>query len=219
MKVLVIEDEPQINEQICQSVDESGWVSESSTDGIDALYRATSEEWDMIVLDLGLPKLDGLTVLKGIRDEGISTPIIILSARNSLSQRLDGLNAGADDYLTKPFEMAELITRIRVLIRRSSGSASNTIQAGDLMLDTRSSKIEWKGSSLNLTALEFKVFAYFIHNQKKVIPRIELIEHIYKQDFDRDSNTIDVIIGRLRKKTGSTVIQTIRGLGYKLYEE
>ncbi|RTR39552.1 response regulator transcription factor [Shewanella canadensis] len=219
MKVLVIEDEPQINEQICQSVDESGWVSESSCDGIDALYRATSEEWDMIVLDLGLPKIDGLTVLKGIRDEGISTPVIILSARNSLSQRLDGLNAGADDYLTKPFEMAELITRIRVLIRRSSGSASNTIKAGKLMLDARSSQIEWNGSVLNLTALEFKVLAYFIHNQGKVIPRLELIEHIYKQDFDRDSNTIDVIIGRLRKKTSSSVIKTIRGLGYKLYAE
>lgn len=218
MKVLVIEDEPQIKEQICQALDEAGWVSESSHDGIDALYRATSEEWDMIVLDLGLPKLDGLTILKGIRDEGISTPIIILSARNSLSQRLDGLNAGADDYLTKPFEMAELVTRIRVLMRRSSGSASNMIKAGDLQLDTRSSKIEWKGSTLNLTALEFKVFAYFIHNQGKVIPRTELIEHIYKQDFDRDSNTIDVIIGRLRKKTSPTVVKTIRGLGYKLYE-
>lgn len=219
MKVLVIEDEPQINQQICQAVDESGWVSESSSDGIDALYRATSEGWDMIVLDLGLPKLDGLTVLKGIRDEGISTPIIILSARNSLSQRLDGLNAGADDYLTKPFEMAELITRIRVLIRRSSGSASNTIKVGNLMLDARSSQIEWYGTNLNLTALEYKVFAYFIHNQGKVIPRIELIEHIYKQDFDRDSNTIDVIIGRLRKKTSPNVIKTIRGLGYQLHAE
>lgn len=216
MKVLVVEDEPRLGEQIIETLEQAGWVPELSEDGIDALYRATSEEWDMIVLDLGLPKLDGLTVLKGIRDENINTPVIILSARDTLSQRVEGLNAGADDYLTKPFEMVELIARIRAQLRRASGNASPIMQVGDLSLDTRTSKVLWQGQAISLTALEYKVVAYFIHNAEKVISRTELVEHIYKQDFDRDSNTIEVFIGRIRKKIAPNVIKTVRGLGYQL---
>ncbi len=216
MKVLVVEDNIQLGEQICEALESVEWVPEHSQDGIDALYRATSEEWEIIILDLGLPKLDGLTVLKGIRDEGINTPIIILSARDSLSQRIEGLNAGADDYLTKPFEMVELIARVRAQLRRASGNTSTVIKMGDLSLDTRTSKVTWQGVPVNLTALEYKVVAYFMHNPDKVIPRTELVEHIYKQDFDRDSNTVDVFIGRIRKKTSSEVIKTVRGLGYQL---
>ncbi len=154
MKVLVVEDNIQLGKQICEALESVEWVPEHSLDGIDALYRATSEEWEIIILDLGLPKLDGLTVLKGIRDEGINTPIIILSARDTLSQRIEGLNAGADDYLTKPFEMVELIARIRAQLRRASGNTSTVIKMGDLSLDTRTSKVTWQGVPVNLTDFE-----------------------------------------------------------------
>jgi two-component system OmpR family response regulator len=212
----VVEDEPRLGEQIIETLEGAGWVPELSQDGIDALYRATSEEWDAIVLDLGLPKLDGLTVLKGIRDENINTPVVILSARDTLTQRVEGLNAGADDYLTKPFEMVELIARIRAQLRRASGNAAPVMQIGDLSLDTRTSKVLWQGQVISLTALEYKVVAYFMHNPEKVISRTELVEHIYKQDFDRDSNTVEVFIGRIRKKLDPKVIKTVRGLGYQL---
>ncbi|MFA0113993.1 response regulator transcription factor [Vibrio sp. 10N.261.46.E11] len=219
MKILVVEDEPRLGQQIIETLEGADWVPELSQDGIDALYRATSEEWDAIVLDLGLPKLDGLTVLKGIRDENINTPAIILSARDTLTQRVEGLNAGADDYLTKPFEMVELIARIRAQLRRASGSPAPILQIGDLSLDTRSSKVLWQGRAVSLTALEYKVVAYFMHNQNKVISRTELVEHIYKQDFDRDSNTVEVFIGRIRKKIAPKIIKTVRGLGYQLNAE
>lgn len=216
MKVLIVEDDERLGQQIMDTLEQAGWVPELSQDGIDALYRATSEVWDVIVLDLGLPKIDGLTVLKGIRDENINTPVIILSARDTLSQRVEGLNAGADDYLTKPFETVELIARIRAQLRRASGNASPVMQVGDLSLDTRTSKVLWQGQAVSLTALEYKVVAYFMHNADKVISRTELVEHIYKQDFDRDSNTIEVFIGRIRKKIAPKIIATVRGLGYRL---
>ena len=216
MKILVVEDEQTLGEQIVEGLEQSGWVAELSSDGIDALYRATSEPWDGIVLDLGLPKLDGLTVLKGIRDENVTCPVLILSARNELTQRVEGLNAGADDYLTKPFQMIELVARLRAQVRRSTGNASPVIQIGGLSLDTRTSKVMHNGESIDLTALEFKVLSYMMHNADKVISRTELVEHIYKQDFDRDSNTIEVFIGRIRRKIGGDVIKTVRGLGYRI---
>ncbi|GLO60786.1 DNA-binding response regulator [Vibrio sp. MACH09] len=219
MKVLIVEDDITLAKQLGHSLEQEGWTTENAMDGIDALYRATSESWDAIVLDLGLPKLNGIAVLKGIRDEGITVPIVILSARDTLTQRIEGLNEGADDYLIKPFEMPELIARLQVQIRRQSGTASPVIRAGLLSLDTVSSKISLNGTVLILTALEYKVLSYFIRNKDKVISRTELVEHIYKQDFDRDSNTIEVFIGRLRKKLGSERIKTVRGLGYQLNAE
>lgn len=216
MKILVVEDEITLGEQIIDGLESNGWIAELSSDGIDALYRATSESWDVIILDLGLPKLDGLTVLKSIRDENVNTPVVILSARNELTQRVEGLNAGADDYLTKPFQMVELIARLRAQLRRSTGNASPVIQVQELSLDTRTSKVLWQGQVVDLTALEFKVLSYLMHNTDKVISRTELVEHIYKQDFDRDSNTIEVFIGRIRRKIGNDVIKTVRGLGYRI---
>ena len=219
MKILVVEDDQKLSEQITTALEDAGWVPEASYDGEDALYRATTEEWDCIVLDLGLPKLDGISVLNNLRDQQINTPVIILSARDTLTQRVEGLNAGADDYLTKPFELVELIARIRSQLRRASGNASPVLQVGNLSLDTRSSIVMWKDQPLNLTALEYKVIAYFMHNPDKVISRTELVEHIYKQDFDRDSNTIEVFIGRIRKKVAPDVIKTVRGLGYQLHAQ
>ncbi|CAM3042344.1 MULTISPECIES: response regulator transcription factor [Vibrio] len=219
MKILVVEDDQKLSEQITTALEDAGWVPEASYDGEDALYRATTEEWDCIVLDLGLPKLDGISVLNNLRDQQINTPVIILSARDTLTQRVEGLNAGADDYLTKPFELVELIARIRSQLRRASGNASPVLQVGNLSLDTRSSVVMWKDQPLNLTALEYKVIAYFMHNPDKVISRTELVEHIYKQDFDRDSNTIEVFIGRIRKKVAPDVIKTVRGLGYQLHAQ
>ncbi|PSU74748.1 DNA-binding response regulator [Photobacterium phosphoreum] len=216
MKILVVEDDITLGEQIVTGLEQNDWVAEHSADGIDALYRATSEPWDAIVLDLGLPKLDGITVLKGIREENVNCPVVILSARNELTQRVDGLNAGADDYLTKPFQMVELIARVRAQLRRATGNVSPVIQAGDLSLDTRTSKVTWQDQVIDLTALEFKVLSYLMHNTDKVISRTELVEHIYKQDFDRDSNTIEVFIGRIRRKIGNDVIKTVRGLGYRI---
>ncbi|MEC6797168.1 response regulator transcription factor [Photobacterium sp. S4TG1] len=216
MKILVVEDDVTLGEQVVAGLEQNGWVAEHSIDGIDALYRATSEPWDAIVLDLGLPKLDGITVLKGIREENVNCPVVILSARNELTQRVDGLNAGADDYLTKPFQMVELVARVRAQLRRATGNVSPVIQAGDLSLDTRTSKVTWQDNIIDLTALEFKVLSYLMHNTDKVISRTELVEHIYKQDFDRDSNTIEVFIGRIRRKIGNDVIKTVRGLGYRI---
>lgn len=217
MKILVVEDDVDLGQQVIHALEQAGWVPELSQDGVDALYRATSEEWDLIVLDLGLPKLDGLSVLQGIRDDNVNTPVIILSARDTLTQRVTGLNSGADDYLTKPFDTTELIARIRVQLRRASGQASPLLTVGNLSLDTRTSVVTWQGEVINLTALEYKVIAYFMHNPEKVISRSELVEHIYKQDFDRDSNTIEVFIGRIRKKMAADVIKTVRGLGYQLH--
>ncbi|MBM7037029.1 response regulator transcription factor [Vibrio ulleungensis] len=216
MKILIVEDDQALSNNIAQVIEENGWTPDVSFDGIDALYRATSEEWDLIILDLGLPKLDGMTVLKSLRNEEIHTPVIILSARGALSERVEGLNSGADDYVTKPFENLELIARVRTHLRRASGNTSPVISLGDLSLDTRSSKVLWQGEAVALTALEYKVVAYFVHNSEKVISRTELVEHIYKQDFDRDSNTIEVFIGRIRKKISPKVFQTVRGLGYRL---
>ncbi|MGL6295935.1 MAG: response regulator transcription factor, partial [Plesiomonas sp.] len=196
MKVLVVEDEQTLAAQIAEALTQHQWTVEQSHDGIDALYRATSETWDAIVLDLGLPKLDGLTVLRSLRSEGIHTPIIILSARTELHQRIDGLNAGADDYLTKPFQMAELVARLSVQRRRAAGHAASVLQIGALTLNTQTAGVTWQGKTVDLTSLEYKVLAYLMHNQGKVVSRTDLVERIYQQDFDRDSNTIEVFIGR-----------------------
>ncbi|MGL4600018.1 MAG: response regulator transcription factor [Plesiomonas sp.] len=219
MKVLVVEDEQTLAAQIAEALTQHQWTVEQSHDGIDALYRATSETWDAIVLDLGLPKLDGLTVLRGLRSEGIHTPIIILSARAELHQRIDGLNAGADDYLTKPFQMAELVARLSVQRRRAAGHAASVLQIGALTLNTQTASVTWQGKTVDLTSLEYKVLAYLMHNQGKVVSRTDLVERIYQQDFDRDSNTIEVFIGRIRRKIDSQIIQTVRGLGYRINDQ
>ena len=216
MKILVVEDEQTLAEQIVAAIEQAGWVAEHASDGIEALYQASEESFDAMVLDLGLPKLDGLSVLRSLRDQKHTLPVIILSARDTLHDRIEGLNAGSDDYLCKPFQMAELIARIRAQLRRGSGNASPVLTCDALMLDTRTSAVYWQGEPVKFTALEFKVLSYLMHNQSKVVSRTELIDHIYRQDFDRDSNTIEVFIRRIRKKIDGDLIETVRGMGYRL---
>jgi two-component system, OmpR family, response regulator len=213
MRVLIVEDEPNLGRQLRATLEGAGYAIDLATDGEDGHYLGSTESYDAVVLDLGLPEIDGLTVLDRWRKEGRDMPVLVLTARDSWS-----LDAGADDYLAKPFQTEELIARLRALIRRASGNSSSELIAGDIRLDTRSGKVTKDGEPVKLTAQEYKLLSYLMHHKGKVVSRTELIEHIYDQDFDRDSNTIEVFVTRIRKKLGADVITTIRGLGYSLEE-
>jgi two-component system, OmpR family, response regulator len=178
-----------------------------------------NEAYDAVILDLGLPGLDGLTVLDRWRREGKVMPVLVLTARDSWSDKVAGLDAGADDYLAKPFQIEELVARLRALIRRAAGQATSELTAGGVRLDGRSGRVTLNGEPVKLTAQEFKLLSYLMHHKGKVVSRTELIEHIYDQDFDRDSNTIEVFITRIRKKLGADLIMTTRGLGYSLNDQ
>jgi two-component system OmpR family response regulator len=216
MRILVIEDEPNLLRQLKAGLEAAGYAVDTATDGEDGLYLGSTETYDAVILDLGLPEIDGLTVLDRWRKEGRTMPVLVLTARDSWSDKVAGLDAGADDYLAKPFQTEELIARLRALIRRAAGKATSELVAGAVRLDTRSGRVSLDGEPVKLTAQEFKLLSYLMHHKGKVISRTELIEHIYDQDFDRDSNTIEVFITRIRKKLGADLISTTRGLGYSL---
>jgi two-component system, OmpR family, response regulator len=216
MRVLVIEDDPNLNRQLGSALDSAGYVVESALDGEQGHFLGETSDFDAVVLDLGLPGLNGIDVLRKWRSAGRSMPVLILTARDLWSDKVAGIDAGADDYLAKPFQTEELIARLRALIRRAAGVASSELTAGDIRLDTRSGKVTKDGEPVKLTAQEYKLLSYLMHHKGKVVSRTELIEHIYDQDFDRDSNTIEVFVTRIRKKLGADVITTIRGLGYSL---
>ncbi|RYE04517.1 MAG: response regulator transcription factor [Sphingomonadales bacterium] len=218
MRLLIVEDEPNLGQQLKSALEGAGYAVDLATDGEEGLYLGSNEQYDAIILDLGLPEIDGLTVLDRWRKEGKATPVLVLTARDSWSDKVAGLDAGADDYVAKPFQTEELIARLRALIRRSSGNASAELTAGDIRLDTRSGKVTKAGEPVKLTAQEYKLLSYLLHHKGKVVSRTELIDHIYDQDFDRDSNTIEVFVTRIRKKLGAEIITTIRGLGYSLDE-
>ena len=218
MRLLIVEDEPNLGQQLKNALEGAGYAVDLATDGEEGLYLGSNEQYDAIILDLGLPEIDGLTVLDRWRKEGKATPVLVLTARDSWSDKVAGLDAGADDYVAKPFQTEELIARLRALIRRSSGNASAELTAGDIRLDTRSGKVTKAGEPVKLTAQEYKLLSYLLHHKGKVVSRTELIDHIYDQDFDRDSNTIEVFVTRIRKKLGAEIITTIRGLGYSLDE-
>ncbi|MBX3595611.1 response regulator transcription factor [Sphingomonas sp.] len=218
MRVLIVEDEPNLRNQLQATLEGAGYAVDTAGDGEEGHFLGSTETYDAIVLDLGLPEVDGLTVLDRWRKEGKTTPVLVLTARDSWSDKVAGLDAGADDYVAKPFQSEELIARLRALIRRASGNASAELIAGDIRLDTRSGKVTKGGDPVKLTAQEYKLLSYLLHHKGKVVSRTELIEHIYDQDFDRDSNTIEVFVTRIRKKLGADVITTIRGLGYSLEE-
>ncbi len=216
MRLLIVEDEPNLGQQLKSTLEGAGYAVDLATDGEDGHYLGLTEAYDAIILDLGLPEIDGLTVLDRWRREGKTFPVLVLTARDSWSDKVAGLDAGADDYLAKPFQTEELIARLRALIRRAAGNASAEMIAGDVRLDTRSGRVTLAGEPVKLTAQEYKLLSYLLHHKGKVVSRTELIEHIYDQDFDRDSNTIEVFVTRIRKKLGADVITTIRGLGYSL---
>jgi two-component system OmpR family response regulator len=218
MRILIVEDEPNLLRQLKAGLEGAGYAVDTATDGEEGLYLGSTETYDAVVLDLGLPEIDGLTVLDRWRKEGRTMPVLVLTARDSWSDKVAGLDAGADDYLAKPFQSEELIARLRALIRRAAGKASSELTAGGVKLDTRSGRVSLDGEPVKLTAQEFKLLSYLMHHRGKVISRTELIEHIYDQDFDRDSNTIEVFITRIRKKLGADLISTTRGLGYSLTE-
>jgi len=216
MRILVVEDEPNLLRQLKSGLEAAGYAVDTAADGEDGLYLGSTETYDAVILDLGLPEIDGLTVLDRWRKDGRVMPVLVLTARDSWSDKVAGLDAGADDYLAKPFQTEELIARLRALIRRAAGKATSELVAGGVRLDTRSGRVSIDGEPVKLTAQEFKLLSYLMHHKGKVISRTELIEHIYDQDFDRDSNTIEVFITRIRKKLGADLISTTRGLGYSL---
>ncbi|MCU0890175.1 MAG: response regulator transcription factor [Sandarakinorhabdus sp.] len=219
MRILVVEDEPNLNRQLKQALEQAGYAVDAAEDGEEGHYLGANEAYDAVILDLGLPEVDGLTVLERWRREGRVMPVLVLTARDSWSDKVAGLDAGADDYLAKPFQTEELIARLRALIRRAAGQATSELVAGDVRLDGRSGRVTLNGQPVKLTAQEFKLLSYLMHHKGKVISRTELIEHIYDQDFDRDSNTIEVFITRIRKKLGADLILTTRGLGYSLNDQ
>ncbi len=216
MRVLVVEDEPHLSVQLHDALVEAGHVVELATNGLDGWHLGAENDFDAVVLDLGLPRMDGLTVLRKWRADDRGMPVLILTARDSWHEKVDGIDAGADDYLTKPFHMEELLARLRALMRRAAGHARAELACGELVLDTRASRVTLSGRALSLTSHEFKVLSYLMHRRGELVSRGALIEHVYAQDFDRDSNTIEVFIGRLRKKLPAGMIETVRGLGYRL---
>lgn len=216
MRVLLVEDDPDLTRQLKAALDEAGYIVDHAPDGEEGHFLGDTEPYDAIILDLGLPELDGITVLKRWRGDGKKTPVLILTARGNWSERVAGFDAGADDYVTKPFHVEEVLARLRALIRRAAGHASPELTCGPVTVDTASGRVTVDGAPVKLTAQEFRLLSYLMHHQGEVCSRTELTEHIYDQDFDLDSNTIEVFVGRLRKKLGVPIIHTKRGLGYQV---
>lgn len=219
MRILVVEDDTNLNRQLKEALTEAGYAVDVAFDGEEGHFLGDTEPYDAIVVDIGLPQMDGLSVLEKWRRAGKTTPVLLLTARDRWSDKVQGIDAGADDYVAKPFHMEEVLARIRALVRRAAGLASNEITAGPVRLDVRSGKVTVDGQAVKLTSHELRLLSYLMHHKGKVISRTELTEHLYDQDFDRDSNTIEVFVGRLRKKLPEDCIQTVRGLGYQVAED
>jgi two-component system OmpR family response regulator len=218
MRVLVVEDDADLNRQLVTALKEAGYTVDSAKDGEEGHFLGDTEPYDTVVLDIGLPIIDGISVLEKWRRDGRKMPVLILTARDRWSDKVQGIDAGADDYVAKPFHIEEVLARVRALVRRSAGHATNEIECGPVRLDTKSGRVTVSGNPVKLTSHEFKVLEYLMLHRDRVVSRTELIEHLYDQDFDRDSNTIEVFIGRLRKKVAGDLIETVRGLGYRIVE-
>jgi two-component system OmpR family response regulator len=216
VRLLVVEDDKDLNRQIVTALEQAGYAVDKAFDGEEGGYLGENEPYDAVVLDLGLPVVDGVSVLRQWRRAGRTMPVLILTARDRWSDKVSAFDAGADDYVVKPFHIEELLARLRALVRRAAGHATSEIICGPVSVDTRASRVVVDGQPIRLTSHEYRLLAYLMHHQGRVVSRGELVEHLYDQDFDRDSNTIEVFVGRLRKKLGVDVIQTIRGLGYVL---
>ena len=218
MRLLVVEDDPDLNRQLVAALGDAGYVVDSAKDGEEGHYLGETNPYDAVVLDLGLPIMDGVSVLEKWRRAGFKMPVLILTARDRWSDKVQGFDAGADDYVAKPFHMEEVLARLRALVRRSAGHASSEIACGPLVVDSKSARVTVNGTAIKLTSLEYRLLAYLMMHKGKVVSRTELVEHLYDQDFDRDSNTVEVFVGRLRKKLGVDVLRTIRGMGYCVSE-
>ncbi|MGE0705383.1 MAG: response regulator transcription factor [Vicinamibacterales bacterium] len=216
MRILVVEDEALLARQLTSSIAAAGYVVDHAADGEQADVLAHVEPYDAMILDLGLPKIDGLTLLRKWRDGGLATPVLVLTARGSWHEKVEGIDSGADDYVGKPFRIEEVLARLRGLIRRASGQVASELRAGPVTLDPRLSRVALAGVPVKLTGHEFRVLSYLLHHRGRVVSQTELAEHIYARDFDRDSNTVEVFIGRLRRKLGASSIETVRGLGYRI---
>jgi two-component system, OmpR family, response regulator len=214
--VLVAEDESRLSRQLASALTDAGYAVDCAGDGERADFLGHTERYDAVVLDLGLPGLDGLTLLRRWRDSGIGTPVLVLTARGSWHEKVQGIDSGADDYLSKPFQMEEVLARLRALIRRAAGQSTPQMRCGAVSLDPRLMRVTLDGAPVKLTSHEFRVLSYLMHHCGRVVSQAELTEHIYAQDCDRDSNTVEVFIARLRRKLGVAFIETVRGLGYRI---
>ncbi len=218
MRLLVIEDDRDLNRQLVAALEQAGYAVDKAFDGEEGFFLGETEPYDAVVLDLGLPGRDGISVLSEWRKIGRKMPVLILTARDRWNDKVRGFDSGADDYVAKPFHMEEILARLRALVRRSAGLASSELACGPVRLDTKAGRVLVEGNPIKVTSHEFRLLSYLMHHTGRVISRSELVEHLYDQDFDRDSNTIEVFVGRLRKKLGVEIIQTIRGLGYLVVE-
>ncbi len=214
MRLLVVEDDRDLNRQIVAALEGAGYAVDRALDGEEGWFLGDTEPYDAIILDIGLPKRDGVSVLEAWRRAGRMVPVLILTARDRWSDKVQGFDAGADDYVAKPFHMEEVLARLRALLRRASGHATNELVAGPVRLDARAGRVTVDGAAIRLTSHEYRLLSYLMHHAGRVVSRTEIVEHLYDKDFDRDSNTIEVFVGRLRKKLGVDIIQTVRGLGY-----
>jgi two-component system OmpR family response regulator len=216
MRLLVVEDDHDLNRQMVRALEDAGYAVDRAFDGEEGHFLGDTEPYDAVVLDVGLPKIDGITILERWRRAGRVMPVLILTARDRWSDKVRGFDSGADDYVAKPFHMEEVLARLRALIRRTTGHATNELVCGPVRLDARAGRVVVDGNPVKLTSHEYRLLAYLMHHSGRVVSRTELVEHLYDQDFDRDSNTIEVFVGRLRRKLGVDVIQTVRGMGYIL---
>jgi len=216
MRILVVEDDADLTAQLCGALQDAGYAVDTADNGEDGHHLGDTEPYDAVILDLGLPGMDGIAMLERWRRDGHAMPVLVLTARDRWSDKVTGIDAGADDYLTKPFYVEELLARVRALLRRAAGHASNDLEHGPLRLDLKAARVTLDGAPVQLTALEFRLLSYLMHHPDRVISRSEMVEHLYDQSFDKDSNTIEVFVGRLRKKLRPDLIQTVRGLGYRL---
>jgi two-component system OmpR family response regulator len=216
VRILIVEDEASLSRQLAHAVGDAGYAVDCAADGEQADFLVRTETYDAIILDLGLPGVDGLTLLRGWRDSALMVPVLVVTARGSWHERVKGIDDGADDYVTKPFQMEEVLARLRALIRRASGQPRASLTCGAVTLDPRLARVTRDGHPVKLTSHEFRVLSYLMHNRDRVVPQRELTEHIYAQDADRDSNTVEVFVARLRRKLGAGIIETERGLGYRI---
>lgn len=216
MRILLVEDDVRIAREIAATLNAAGYIVEIVGDGEEAWFRGETEDYDLIVLDLGLPKMDGLAVLKRWRAAGRSLPVLVLTARGTWPERVEGINAGADDYLPKPFQMEEMLARVRALIRRSAGYATSVIESGPISLDTRAMRATLNGIPMTLSPLEYRLLSYLMHHKGRVVPSPELLEHLYGAGDSHEANALEAVVARLRRKLGAKAIETRRGFGYSM---